>query len=114
MVILGMFFIALFGVFTFMSFKNNINIEKQNLLLWIALASIPLGYVATQLGWVVAEVGRQPWAIQDILPVKASISAISTLSVKITFFLFLTLFTALLIAELRIMFKQIGKGPHES
>ena len=113
MVTLGMFFIAIFGIFTFLSFKNNIQLEKINWLLWIALLSIPLGYVASQLGWIVAEVGRQPWAIQDVLPVGASISAISTQSVQITFFLFLTLFTALLVAELRIMFKQIGKGPHQ-
>ncbi|MFZ4581467.1 MAG: cytochrome ubiquinol oxidase subunit I [Paludibacter sp.] len=113
MVTLGMYFIAIFGIFTFLSFKNNFKIEKSSLLLWIALLSIPLGYVASQLGWIVAEVGRQPWAIQDVLPVNASISAISTMSVQITFFLFLTLFTALLIAEMRIMFKQIGKGPHD-
>jgi cytochrome d ubiquinol oxidase subunit I len=113
MVILGMFFIALFSVFTFMSFKKNIILEKQNLLLWIALLSIPLGYVASQLGWIVAELGRQPWTIQDVLPLKASVSGLSVMSVKITLFLFLTLFTALLVAEVRILVKQIGKGPHE-
>ena len=111
MVTLGMFFILLFAIFTFLSFKKDVTLEKSNWLLWIALLSIPLGYTATQLGWIVAEVGRQPWAIQDVLPVKAAVSAISANSVKITFFLFLTLFTALLVAELRIMFKQIGKGP---
>jgi cytochrome d ubiquinol oxidase subunit I len=108
-----MFFIALFSVFTFMSFKKNIILEKQNLFLWIALLSIPLGYVASQLGWVVAELGRQPWTIQDVLPLKASVSGLSVMSVQITLFLFLTLFTALLVAEVRILVKQIGKGPHK-
>ncbi len=112
MVTLGMYFILLFGIFTFLSFKNEIVLVKSKLLLWAALLSIPLGYVASQLGWIVAEVGRQPWAIQDVLPVKASISAISTQSVQITFFMFLILFTALLIAEIRIMLKQIKNGPH--
>ncbi len=112
MVTLGMYFILLFGIFTFLSFKNEIVLEKSKLLLWAALLSIPLGYIASQLGWIVAEVGRQPWAIQDVLPVKASVSAISTQSVQITFFLFLILFTALLIAEIRIMLKQIKNGPH--
>jgi cytochrome d ubiquinol oxidase subunit I len=112
MVTLGMYFILLFGIFTFLSFKNEIVLEKNKLLLWAALLSIPLGYVASQLGWIVAEVGRQPWAIQDVLPVKASISAISTQSVQITFFMFLILFTALLVAEIRIMLKQIKNGPH--
>jgi cytochrome d ubiquinol oxidase subunit I len=109
MVMLGFYFIALFGLI--LIFSSNKKIEKANWLLWISLLSIPLGYVAGQLGWVVAEVGRHPWAIQDVLPLQAAISHISTYSVKITFFLFLILFTALLVAEIRIMLKQIKKGP---
>jgi cytochrome d ubiquinol oxidase subunit I len=112
MVMLGMYFILLFAMLLFQT--NSGKIQKSNWLLWIALLSIPLGYVAGELGWVVAEVGRQPWAIQDVLPLKAAISNISTYSVKITFFLFLILFSALLVAEIRIMLKQIKKGPIES
>ena len=111
MVMLGFYFIALFGLVFFFSYRKKI--EKANWLLWICLLSIPLGYVAGELGWAVAEVGRQPWAIQDVLPVQAAISSISTDSVKITFFLFLILFSALLLAEVRIMLKQIKKGPEE-
>ena len=109
MVLLGLYFIALFALVLY--YTQIQKIEKTNWLLWLSLLSIPLGYVAGELGWVVAEVGRQPWAIQDILPVQAAISGISTSSVKITFFLFLFLFTALLIAEVRIMLQQIKKGP---
>jgi cytochrome d ubiquinol oxidase subunit I len=58
-------------------------------------------------------VGRQPWAIQDVLPVQAAVSALPTSSVVITFFLFLALFTALLVAEIRIMLNQIKKGPED-
>jgi cytochrome d ubiquinol oxidase subunit I len=58
----------------------------------------------------VAEVGRQPWAIQDVLPLQAAVSSVSSGSVMTTFIMFAVLFTALLIAELRIMFKQIKKG----
>jgi cytochrome bd ubiquinol oxidase subunit I len=111
MVALGFYFIALFALVLF--FISNKRIEKANWLLWISLLSIPLGYVAGELGWAVAEVGRQPWAIQDVLPLNAAISNISTYSVKITFFLFLILFSALLVAEIRIMLKQIQKGPME-
>ena len=71
----------------------------------------PLGYIAGQAGWVVAEVGRQPWAIQDMLPVGAAISKLQTSSVQITFFIFLILFTIMLIAEINIMVKAIKKGP---
>lgn len=109
MVGLGMYFIALFSILVFFSLKEKI--DKSKWLLRAALWSIPLGYVAGELGWAVAEVGRQPWAIQDVLPVQAAISSISTQSVQITFFLFLILFTALLIAEIRIMLNQIKKGP---
>ncbi len=112
MVALGFYFIALFALVLF--FISNKKIEKANWLLWISLLSIPLGYVAGELGWAVAEVGRQPWAIQDVLPLNAAISNISTYSVKITFFLFLILFSALLIAEIRIMLKQIQKGPESN
>ena len=111
MVVLGFFFIALFLVILFYDYKKIL--EKQKWLLWVALFTIPLGYLAGELGWIVAEVGRQPWAIQDVLPVQAAISSIQTSSVQITFFLFLVLFTALLIAEVRIMLKQIKKGPAE-
>lgn len=111
MVTLGMYFIVLFAFFTFLSFSKKMNMDKFIWLMWVALFSIPLGYIASQLGWVVAEVGRQPWAIQDILPVKASVSAITSQSVQITFTLFAVLFTALLIADVRIILKQIKKGP---
>ncbi|MDD3195694.1 MAG: cytochrome ubiquinol oxidase subunit I [Paludibacter sp.] len=111
MVALGMLFLLIFSLAWFFHWKKKL--ESQKWLLWTALLSIPLGYLATQLGWVVAEVGRQPWTIQDILPVQAAVSSVSTGSVQLTFFLFLALFTALLIAEIRIMMKQIQKGPED-
>ena len=80
----------------------------------IALASILLVWICHQCGWAVAEVGRQPWTIQDILPVGAAISSVSEAQVLTTFIIFAVLFTVLLIAELSIMVKQIKKGPAES
>lgn len=53
----------------------------------VALWTIPLAYIGSQAGWVVAEVGRQPWAIQDMLPVGAAISKLQTGSVQLTFFI---------------------------
>lgn len=84
-------------------------IERYRWLLWVMLWSIPLAYIASQSGWVVAEVGRQPWTIQDLLPTVASVSRIDSTSVMVTFFIFVTLFTALLIAEVSIMTSQIRK-----
>ena len=109
MVGLGTFFILLFLVFLFLSAKNKL--EDQRLLLKLGVLSLFFGYVAQQAGWVVTEVGRQPWAIQDMLPVTIARSNLDSGTVAVTFFMFLLLFTALLIAEIKIMTKQISLGP---
>lgn len=109
MVGIGTLFILIFALMWWFNHKNKL--ENMSWLNKIAVFCIPLGFAASEAGWVVAELGRQPWTIQDLLPVQAAISSISSDSVKITFFMFLVLFTILLIAELKIMFKQIGKGP---
>jgi cytochrome d ubiquinol oxidase subunit I len=109
MVFAGAYFLVLFAfLFWFVKTKK---LDKTPWLLRLAIGSIPLAYISSQAGWIVAEVGRQPWAIQDILPVHAAVSAIDPLNVKITFFIFLVLFSVLLAAELRILFKQIQIGP---
>ncbi|HIX86877.1 MAG TPA: cytochrome ubiquinol oxidase subunit I [Candidatus Parabacteroides intestinigallinarum] len=109
MVILGGFFILLFILA--LVWERRGKIAGSRWLQYVCLCSIPLGYIAGQAGWIVAEVGRQPWAIQDILPTGAAISRLDPASVQTTFFLFLLLFTILLIAEVRIMVKAIQKGP---
>ena len=77
----------------------------------LALLTLPLTYICSQCGWIVAEVGRQPWAIQDIMPVQAAVSSLSVGQVVTTFIIFGLLFTVLLCAEINIMIKQIKKGP---
>jgi cytochrome d ubiquinol oxidase subunit I len=109
MVVLGGFLLLLFAVVTYLSYKNKF--EAKRWLQKTCFISIFLAIIAGQAGWVVAEVGRQPWAIQDILPVSAAISNLSASSVQITFFIFLALFTVLLFAELKIMINAIKKGP---
>ncbi|MDX2443536.1 MAG: cytochrome ubiquinol oxidase subunit I [Bacteroidales bacterium] len=111
MVGLGLFFIAFFAWMLYASWKNIV--DKYKWILHLSVWSILLGYIASELGWIVAEVGRQPWAIQDILPVGVSTSHLSVGSVQTTFFMFLVLFTVLLIAEIKIMLTQIKKGPEE-
>ncbi|WP_321437544.1 cytochrome ubiquinol oxidase subunit I [uncultured Bacteroides sp.] len=109
MVILGGYFILFFALVLFMAYKKNL--AEMKWMHWVAMITIPLGYIAGQAGWVVAEVGRQPWAIQDMLPISASISKLDVGSVQTTFFIFLLLFTVMLIAEIRIMLREIKKGP---
>lgn len=109
MVGLGAYFILLFLVILFITYKKDLT--RMKWLQWLCLLSIPLAYLASQAGWVIAETGRQPWAIQDMLPTCAAVSRLQTGSVQLTFFLFLILFTVLLIAEINIMLKAIKKGP---
>lgn len=109
MVGLGGLFLLLFIAFTFLHYRR---MSDRYPWLWrIAVACIPLVYICGQAGWVCAEVGRQPWAIQDMLPVSAAVSALPTGNVQLTFFVFLALFTLLLVAEIRILTRAIKKGP---
>jgi cytochrome d ubiquinol oxidase subunit I len=78
---------------------------------WIAISLVPLAYIASESGWLVAEFGRQPWTIQDMLPTWVSVSDIQSSAVALTFFLFLILFTTMLAVEINILLKQIKKGP---
>jgi cytochrome d ubiquinol oxidase subunit I len=111
MVILGFYFILVFVLALFFLYRGTL-LEKI-WFLWIALFSILLPYVAGELGWVLAETGRQPWIIQDLMPVSAAVSQISPGSVITTFVLFAVLFTVLLIAEISIMIRQIKLGPKQ-
>ena len=78
---------------------------------WIAIALVPLAYIASECGWLVAEFGRQPWTIQDMLPTWAAVSDLNAGSVALTFILFLILFTTMLAVEINILLKHIAKGP---
>jgi cytochrome d ubiquinol oxidase subunit I len=82
---------------------------KLPLINWIGILSIPVVWVCSQSGWIVAEVGRQPWVIQDLLPTTAAISDIPVSSVQLTFWIFAAVFTLLLAAEISIMLKYISR-----
>jgi cytochrome d ubiquinol oxidase subunit I len=109
MVILGCYFILFFIMVLILAYKKDLS--KMKWMHWVALLTIPLGYIAGQAGWIVAECGRQPWAIQDMLPVNAAISKLSVGSVQTTFFIFLILFAVMLVAEITILLQAIKKGP---
>ena len=86
-------------------------LAEMKWLLRIALLSTPLVYLAGQAGWIVAEVGRQPWTIEGLLPVRAAVSSVSVAAVQTTFFIFVAIFTLFLLIEIRILQKAILKGP---
>ena len=109
MVGLGCFFILIFAVILFIVYKKDIT--RPRWLQRVGIALIPLAFIASECGWLVAEFGRQPWTIQDMLPTWAAVSDLSSGGIAFTFFLFLVLFTAMLTVEVSIMCKQIKKGP---
>ncbi len=109
MVILGGFFIAFLTLAIYMERKGVLS--RNRWFLYLSIVSIPLVYICSQAGWVVAEVGRQPWTIQDLLTTGASLSGVSTSSVATTTIMFFVLFSVLLAAEITILFKVIKKGP---
>ena len=108
MVGLGCLFILFFAVVLFFVYKKDIT--KPRWLHVAAIVMVPLAYIASESGWLVAEFGRQPWTIQDILPTWAAVSNVGSGSVMLTFFIFLALFTTMLAVEISILLKQIKKG----
>lgn len=108
MVFLGGLFILIYILVIWALRKNKI--EKLRWLLYLFIIAFPLGFIAQETGWIVAEVGRQPWIIQDLMPTFVAVSHIDSTSVMITFFMFFFIFTALLIAEIKIMTSAIKKG----
>ena len=88
-------------------------LQVRRCLLWLGVFRIVLGYVAGEAGWIVSEVGRQPWTIQGLLPVNVAISGVNVSSVRTTFILFAVIFTVLLVAEVGILLREIIKGPED-
>lgn len=108
MVMIGGFLLVYLAFIGYASFRAPQWLEKR----WIAcigLASIALVWICSESGWIVAEVGRQPWVIQDLMPTRAAISAISSSSVITTFWMFAGVFTLMLVAEASIMVRYISR-----
>lgn len=109
MVGLGFFFIFLFGVaFYQMALRRRYH---QKWLLWLALASLPLPWVAAELGWIVAEYGRQPWAIEGMLPTSLGVSSLSEANLWFSLAGFVLFYSTLAIVDVILMVKYIKLGP---
>lgn len=113
MVILGGYFMLFFVLVLFFVYKKENLLTGNRWIQIIAIASIPLVWICSEAGWIVAEVGRQPWTIEGLLPNCAAVSAIPTESVIITFFIFVAVFAGFLAAEFKIMLSQISKKSKE-
>ena len=113
MVFLGSYFLLFFIVVLILAYKSTL-LQRKAWLQWIAMISVPFMWLCSQAGWAVAEVGRQPWTVQDLLPTCAAISDIPSSTVILTFWLFALIFTGLLVAEVSIMCRQIKKNSKEN
>lgn len=77
----------------------------------VALYGIPLPWIAIEAGWFVAEYGRQPWAIGEILPTAVATSSLTAGDILFSMALICGLYTLFLIAEMYLMFKYARLGP---
>lgn len=110
MVGLGVMFIAVMGFFFYRSsFKGQ---SYPRWALWAAVAIIPTPWIAAEMGWFVAEYGRQPWTVEGILPTAMSASHLSVADLLITLTGFIAFYTVLFIIEMGLMLKYIRKGPY--
>lgn len=112
MVAIGFYFIALFA-YAFIAAARR-EIERRKGLLRLALWSLPLPWIAAELGWIVAEYGRQPWIIEGVLPTFLAASPIAASDVWLSLAGFIVFYTALLVVDVYLLVKYIRLGPSES
>jgi cytochrome d ubiquinol oxidase subunit I len=109
MVMGGGYLLLFFLAALFMSLRKPKLLEHR-LIHVLGLLTIPVVWLVSEAGWVTAEIGRQPWTIEGLLPTRAAVSAISAGSVQVTFFMFVVVFVGLLVAEVSIMLREISKA----
>lgn len=109
MVASGFIMLALFICAFYYSTKHRIT--QPRWLLKASLFSLPLPWVASEAGWFVAEYGRQPWSIAEILPVHASVSNLAVSDVVTTMVAYTAFYTVMFIIAFYLMKKFAKKGP---
>jgi cytochrome d ubiquinol oxidase subunit I len=109
MVAAGFMILFIFAAAFYYTAKRTI--AEKRWLLRLALYCIPLPWIAAEMGWIVAEYGRQPWTISGILPTSLSTSNLSASSVYFSLAGFIGFYSLLLVAELYLMFKYARLGP---
>ena len=111
MVGFGMVMLAFFMLCVIFSIRNDL--EKQRWLLRLAPFAIPLPFIANEAGWIVAEMGRQPWTVYGLLPTYMSASSHSVGYMVFSLIGFVSIYTIFAIIEMTLMVKSIKQGPDE-
>jgi cytochrome bd ubiquinol oxidase subunit I len=109
MVGIGFWFIALFALTFWLSAKRQL--DRYRPFLWAVLLTLPLPWIASELGWIVAEYGRQPWAVEDVLPTFLGVSSTDPGNVLFSLIGFVVFYSALLAADIYLLQKYIRLGP---
>ncbi|ALN74778.1 cytochrome ubiquinol oxidase subunit I [Aureimonas sp. AU20] len=109
MVVCGFYLIAFFAVAFVLASRHRIG--ESRALLWIALVSLPTPWIAIEAGWFIAEYGRQPWAVEGVLPTFYAASGLTMTDLAISLGFFLTLYTTLAVVMVVLMLKTIKAGP---
>lgn len=108
MVGIGFLYLIVFSTaFYFMNLRRNVPDWFLRTAVWL----IPLPWVAAELGWLVAETGRQPWIIDGVLPTHLGVSSLSAAQVITTIIGFALLYGVLIVIEMKLMVRAIKKGP---
>jgi len=105
----GLWFIALFAFSFWLSARREL--DRYRWYLKAALFSLPLPWIAAELGWIVAEYGRQPWAIEGVLPTALGVSSVSVAQVATSLAGFVIFYSALAIVDAVLMAKYARRGP---
>jgi len=102
---------TLFPILAFAAFVLRKGIENQKLLLKILVYAIPLPYLAIETGWIVAEVGRQPWIVYGLMKTKDAASPVDPMQVALTLVLFIIVYAILGAVDIHLLKKYAQKGP---
>jgi cytochrome d ubiquinol oxidase subunit I len=110
---LGFFFIAFFAVAFWMASFRKFTCDTAfcRFFMRSAVWVIPLPWIAIEFGWILAEVGRQPWAIEGVLPTFLAASSLTVTQLWTTIIGFTLIYGVLAVIEVRLMLAAIRKGP---
>jgi cytochrome d ubiquinol oxidase subunit I len=109
MVACGLFFILLFATAFYLSARHRF--EQNRWFLHIAFWSLPLPWLAAELGWVVAEYGRQPWAVDGLLPTFLGASPVPAVNVWLSLCGFVVFYSALAVVDVYLLVRTVRRGP---
>ena len=108
---LGFYLIAFFALAFYFSCRNNF--QDKRWFLKLAVWSLPAPWIAIECGWFVAEYGRQPWAVDGVLPTFYAASGLALHEILTTLAVFTSLYTVLLVIEIKLMLKAVRTGPDD-